>query len=140
MSGKKIYEEKQRHGTVEFPVGLHKMEYPEGTDVIFYLHWHKEFELLVLTKGEIVFTIEDREYVLHTGDTVFINSNLLDLQRRLIKRHVLSMPLFFLTKHWKMIYTVPLPKNIYVRYSMENTVLESFCRWKKTGTENCCLF
>lgn len=86
MSGKKIYEEKQRHGTVEFPVGLHKMEYPEGTDVIFYLHWHKEFELLVLTKGEIVFTIEDREYVLHTGDTVFINSNLLHSAKTVDKK------------------------------------------------------
>ena len=77
MGSKKEYEEKQRHGTVALPVGLHKMEYPEGTDVIFYLHWHQEFEFLVLTKGQIVFTIEDREYELHEGDSVFINSNLL---------------------------------------------------------------
>lgn len=33
--GKKEFEEKRRHGTVELPVGLHKVEYPEGTDVIF---------------------------------------------------------------------------------------------------------
>lgn len=77
MGNKKGYEEKQRHGTVELPVGLHKMEYPEGTDAIFYLHWHQEFEFLVLTKGEILFTIEEREYILHPGDCVFINSNLL---------------------------------------------------------------
>ena len=42
MGHKKEYEEKQRHGTVELPLGLHKMEYPEGTDAIFYLHWHQE--------------------------------------------------------------------------------------------------
>lgn len=77
MGSKKEYEEKQRHGTVELPVGLHKLEYPEGTDVIFYLHWHQEFEFLVLTKGKIVFTIQDREYELSEGDCVFINSNLL---------------------------------------------------------------
>lgn len=77
MSSKKAFEEKQRHGTVELPVGLHKVEYPEGTDVIFYLHWHQEFEFLVLTKGSILFTIEDREYKLGEGDCVFINSNLL---------------------------------------------------------------
>ena len=41
MGHKKEYEEKQRHGTVELPLGLHKMEYPEGTDAIFYLHWHQ---------------------------------------------------------------------------------------------------
>ena len=27
MGSKKEYEEKQRHGTVALPVGLHKMEY-----------------------------------------------------------------------------------------------------------------
>ncbi len=77
MGSKKEFEEKQRHGTVELPVGLHKMEYPEGTEMIFYLHWHQEFEFLVLTKGEILFTIEDREYELHEGDCVFINANFL---------------------------------------------------------------
>ncbi len=77
MSGKKDFEEKQRHGTVALPVGLHKLQYPEGTEVIFYLHWHQEFEFLVLTEGEILFTIEDREYRLVAGDFVFINSNLL---------------------------------------------------------------
>lgn len=81
MGSKKEYEEKQRHGTVELPVGLHKVEYPDGTDVIFYLHWHQEFEFLVLTKGNIIFTIEDREYKLQVGDCVFINSNLLHSAR-----------------------------------------------------------
>lgn len=81
MGSKKEFEEKRRHGTVELPVGLHKVEYPEGTDVIFYLHWHRELEFLVLTKGNIIFTIEDREYELHEGDCVFINSNLLHSAR-----------------------------------------------------------
>lgn len=81
MGSKKEFEEKQRHGTVEFPIGLHKLEFPEGTDAIFYLHWHQEFEFLVLTKGQIIFTIEDREYELHVGDAVFINSNLLHSAR-----------------------------------------------------------
>lgn len=81
MESKREYEEKQRHGTVELPVGLHKVEYPEGTDVIFYLHWHQEFEFLVLTKGRIEFTIEERKYELGVGDCVFINSNLLHSAR-----------------------------------------------------------
>lgn len=34
MARKKQYEEKQQHGTVELPVGLHKMSYPAGTDAI----------------------------------------------------------------------------------------------------------
>ena len=81
MAKKKKYEEKQQHGTVEMPVGLHKMSYPAGTDVIFYLHWHQEFEILVVTEGQISFVIEDREYLLEEGEGVFINSNLLHSAR-----------------------------------------------------------
>lgn len=77
MAKKKEYEEKQQHGTAELPVGLHKMSYPAGTDVIFYLHWHQEFEILVVTGGQMAFVIEDREYLLEQGEGVFINSNLL---------------------------------------------------------------
>ena len=67
LSRKKVYEEKQRHGTAELPIGIHKMEYPEGTDAIFYLHWHQEFEFLVVTNGNIIFNIEDREYNIQQG-------------------------------------------------------------------------
>lgn len=81
MARKKEYEEKQRHGTAELPVGLHKMSYPAGTDVIFYLHWHQEFEILVVTEGKLLFVIEDREYALEQGEGVFINSNLLHSAR-----------------------------------------------------------
>lgn len=81
MAKKKQYEEKQQHGTAELPVALHIMTYPAGTDVIFYLHWHQEFEILMVTEGEILFVIEEREYLLHTGEAVFINSNLLHSAR-----------------------------------------------------------
>ena len=77
MSRKKEYEEKETHGTAQFPVGLHKLTYPAGTDVIFYIHWHQEFEFLVLTEGKVLFTIENREYIMTPGDIVFINSNYL---------------------------------------------------------------
>lgn len=81
MGRKKEYEEKQRHGTVEFPLGLHKLEYPQNTDAIFYLHWHQEFEFLVVTKGRLLFTVEEADYELHEGDGIFINSNELHAAR-----------------------------------------------------------
>ena len=67
MSRKKEYEEKEKHGTAQFPVGLHKLEYPADTDVMFYVHWHQEFEFLVLTEGKVLFTIEDSPFVFTTG-------------------------------------------------------------------------
>lgn len=77
MAHEKIYEELVRHKTAELPIALHQLEYPEGNDIAFYLHWHKEFELLVVTKGVFDFTIEDRTYLLKPGDCVFVNSNFL---------------------------------------------------------------
>lgn len=83
MSRKKEYEEKEKHGTAQFPVGLHKLEYPADTDVMFYVHWHQEFEFLVLTEGKVLFTIEDRKYVMNPGDIVFINSNYLYMAKNI---------------------------------------------------------
>ena len=83
MSRKKEYEEKEKHGTAQFPVGLHKLEYPADTDVMFYVHWHQEFEFLVLTEGKVLFTIEDRKYVMNPGDIVFINSNYLHMSKNI---------------------------------------------------------
>ena len=83
MSRKKEYEEKEKHGTAQFPVGLHKLEYPADTDVMFYVHWHQEFEFLDLTEGKVLFTIEDREYVMNPGDIVFINSNYLHMAKNI---------------------------------------------------------
>ena len=83
MSRKKEYEEKEKHGTAQFPVGLHKLEYPADTDVMFYVHWHQEFEFLVLTEGKVLFMIEDRKYVMNPGDIVFINSNYLHMAKNI---------------------------------------------------------
>ena len=83
MSRKKEYEEKEKHGTAQFPVGLHKLEYPADTDVMFYVHWHQECEFLVLTEGKVLFTIEDRKYVMNPGDIVFINSNYLHMAKNI---------------------------------------------------------
>ena len=75
MALEKIYEERIQHRTAKLPIALHKLEYLEGTNIVFYLHWHKEFEFLVVTKGLIQFTIEDRTYLLNAGDCIFVNSN-----------------------------------------------------------------
>lgn len=75
MAQHKLYEERMLHRTAQLPIALHQLDYPKGTDMVFYLHWHKEFEFLVVTKGCIEFTIEDRAYLLTPGDLVFINSN-----------------------------------------------------------------
>ena len=72
----KDYEEKISHGTAEIPIALHKLEYPKGTQNVFYLHWHREIEILVVTRGIIEIQVEETKYVLEKGDCIFINSNM----------------------------------------------------------------
>lgn len=72
----KDYEEKVSHGTAEIPIALHKLEYPMGTQNVFYLHWHREIEILVVTRGIIEIQVEETKYVLEKGDCIFINSNM----------------------------------------------------------------
>ncbi|WP_167957254.1 AraC family transcriptional regulator [Anaerosporobacter faecicola] len=72
----KNFEEKVSHGTAEIPIALHKLTYPEGTDMIFYLHWHREMELLVVTEGSMELQVEEIVYRLKKGDCIFINSNM----------------------------------------------------------------
>ena len=70
------FKERTKHGTAELPIGVHHLSFPEGTDNLFYLHWHSELEFFVLTEGAIIFTIENTSYELEPGDCVFINPNL----------------------------------------------------------------
>jgi AraC-like DNA-binding protein len=72
---KKYYEEKMLHGTIELPVGVHKMSYPADSDTLFYPHWHNEFEIFTVTKGRCEVTIEEESFTLSEGDMLFINTS-----------------------------------------------------------------
>lgn len=83
MIKQKVYEEKIPHGTAEIPIALHKLVYNVGTDIVFYLHWHREFEILVLTDGYVEIQVEEQKYELHKGEAIFINSNMYHSARSL---------------------------------------------------------
>lgn len=72
------------HGSRLFPIGLHKTIVPPnhslGKDAKYaflYSHWHPEFELLYLSRGEIVYVIGGEEYPLSAGDVIFVPANTL---------------------------------------------------------------
>lgn len=67
----KIYEN-MKHGTEEFPVGIHNTKCPNGFSL--YPHIHREFEFLVMTKGRGTLYIETEKFELREGEGVFINS------------------------------------------------------------------
>jgi AraC-like DNA-binding protein/mannose-6-phosphate isomerase-like protein (cupin superfamily) len=77
VAAKRPLEEKATHGTTLLPVSIYRSDCPKGTETIFYLHWHREFEFFIVLKGTVLFTVEDREYQVKCKEGIFVNSNLL---------------------------------------------------------------
>ncbi|MBQ8540503.1 MAG: AraC family transcriptional regulator [Clostridia bacterium] len=67
----KIYEN-LRHGTDEFPVGIHDTICSHGFSL--YPHIHREFEFLVMTEGKGTVYIENEKFEIKAGEGLFINS------------------------------------------------------------------
>ena len=58
------YEEKISHTTADLPFALHRLSYPVSADILFYQHWHKEFEFIMVTGGCLELTVESRTHIL----------------------------------------------------------------------------
>lgn len=72
---KKYLEEHVIHGTADFPVGIYTYNTSENVPVP--LHYHKEFELFILTEGSVKVQIENTAVHLEKSQGVFINSGAL---------------------------------------------------------------
>ncbi len=63
-----------QHGTPDFPVALYNNHFNRQYDLLAPLHYHREFEFLVITEGVVNVQIEKESYTLQKGEGVFINS------------------------------------------------------------------
>lgn len=61
-----------KHGTAEFPVGIHDTICENGFSL--YPHIHNELEFLVIEEGKGTMYIEEEKFELKKGEGVFINS------------------------------------------------------------------
>ena len=69
---KELYKEKAVRGEALFPVGFYRIPHLSSVQILPY-HWHKEFEILYMTKGCAVFQIDDQAYELKEGQALFVN-------------------------------------------------------------------
>ncbi len=81
MKSRVFLKEKAIHGTALMPIAIHHLSYRQNTDNFFYLHWHDEFEFVVVLEGAMIYTIEDKEYNVMAGEGLFIHSNKLHAAR-----------------------------------------------------------
>ncbi|CCQ92515.1 Transcriptional regulator, AraC family [[Clostridium] ultunense Esp] len=71
-----MLKERRTHGTPLYPVSIYSIAcVPE--EPLLYLHWHEEFEFLLLTKGRAVFRVDRIDYEVKAGEAIFVNSGLL---------------------------------------------------------------
>ena len=68
--------DKKQHGTANFPVEYY---YVDSTHPRYQMafHWHNEWELLRVTKGELLLTLNDQQRKIKTGEIVLIPAEIL---------------------------------------------------------------
>lgn len=68
------FRESLQHGTTAFPVAIYNNTFGRHQELLAYLHYHNEFELLVATKGTLCIQMEENSCVIAPGEGIFINA------------------------------------------------------------------
>lgn len=61
------------HSTMEWPVRISRFHFP-GFATVIPLHYHDEFEILLIENGTHTIGVNDKEFTAHPGDVVCINA------------------------------------------------------------------
>lgn len=70
------YNEKKKHGSDSFPVAYY---YVDASHPQYHMpfHWHMEYEIIHILKGEFVASLDQKEITAHAGDFLFIHEGVL---------------------------------------------------------------
>lgn len=60
------------HGSYRYPFAIHDAKATNEEQIMLYLHWHPEAELLLLLEGDALVCVDDRSYAAHAGDVIFV--------------------------------------------------------------------
>lgn len=71
MNYSSLHEDKKR-GTFDFPIELYYVDsaYPRYQ---MPLHWHLEYELILVLSGKFYLTLDGKQYILEAGDSAWIS-------------------------------------------------------------------
>ena len=70
------YREERRHGEPDFPVEYYYID-AEHPRYEMQLHWHREFEMVRVLRGELLLYLDNAEQRLRAGDVAFVGSGTL---------------------------------------------------------------
>ncbi len=64
------------HGSSQFPLAIYEISKDcDKGDFIVNIHWHNEYELLLVTNGRFKAIVDNETYFLKTGEAIFIHSH-----------------------------------------------------------------
>ena len=70
------YRATKEHGTFDFPMEFYHVG-PTHPRYEMSYHWHIEYEVIRILKGELLMTIDEDEFTARSGDIIFIKGGLL---------------------------------------------------------------
>ena len=70
------YKEERNHGTIDFPIEFYHVT-PNHPRYDMSYHWHIEYELIRVLKGNLLMSIGENEFTAVAGDLIFIKGGLL---------------------------------------------------------------
>lgn len=66
------YKEHKQHGTLDFPVEFYHVT-PSHPRYQMSYHWHMEYEIIRIIKGEFLVTLDEQEFIACSGDIIFVH-------------------------------------------------------------------
>lgn len=73
----KSLKELRRHGSDDFPIGIYRDDFSEFEHGQIAWHWHEEIQFDYIVKGTVLVQIGTSEFVLRSGEGIFINTGML---------------------------------------------------------------
>ncbi|OZQ63322.1 AraC family transcriptional regulator [Paenibacillus sp. VTT E-133280] len=75
------FKELTEHRTTVLPIACYRTTIRQNLNGYIPMHWHEEFQFVVIMKGQAIFQIQDEKVKLDVGDGIFINSGCLHLAK-----------------------------------------------------------
>lgn len=65
------------HGTRDFPLVVYKRHFNQNSLSYISCHWHNEIEITYCKKGTLIYTVNDKSFILDENNFSIVNSNVL---------------------------------------------------------------